>query len=276
MEQAHKEISHAAEKSEGIVITTSHNASNKAVELAKELSAKFNIPYYNRRHISDRLKDGTLKLYYVVDSNKNLSVVINGQKLFFHPGISKIRMENYKREGRDFLLEALRPESTDVVYDGTFGLGMDAVFIANFVSQVIGTEVSEHIYRVVSYGMANYKSKEEWINKALKKIVLFNENMKEFVKKQPDRSYDIVYCDPMFENPVFESSALNPLRPLASYDTIDRATVNELIRISKKRVVIKTLAKDGLLERLNEDGINFDRVIMSKKNGLIFACIDLV
>ncbi|UXF00042.1 methyltransferase [Fervidobacterium riparium] len=259
-----------------IVITTSHNASKETVELAKELSAKFNVPYYNRRHISERLKDGTLKMYYVVDSNKNLSVVIDGQKLFFHPGISKIRMENYKREGRDFLLEALRPESTDIVYDGTFGLGMDAVFIANFVSQVVGTEVSEHIYRVVSYGIANYKSKEEWINRALKRIVLFNEDMKEFVKKQPDRSYDIVYCDPMFENPVFESSALNPIRPLASYDTIDGTTVNELIRIAKKRVVIKTLAKDGLLERLNKEGINFDRVIVSKKNGLIFACIDLV
>jgi len=255
-----------------IVITTSHNASKEAVELAKELSQKFNIPYYNRRHISERIKRKELDFYYVVDNTLQLSIHTNKGRLFFHPGISKIRMENYKKENKDFIVEALKPACDDVVYDATFGLGMDAVFIAHFVKQVVGTEFSEHIYRVVSYGLKNYVSKEKWINDAIKKIILYNEDMKEFMKRQPDKSFDIVYCDPMFENPIYESSALNPLRPLANYGTIDIQTVFEMLRIARKRVVIKTLDRDRMLEKLD---VKFDRVILSKKNGLVFACIDL-
>jgi len=255
-----------------VFITTSHNGSENAVKLAKELASQFNIPYYNRRHISERVKQGSIDLFYVVDNNLNLSIHVANHKLFFHPGIAKIRMENYKREGRDYLLEALQPSENDVVYDGTFGLGMDAVFMAHFVKKVIGTEISTHIFRIVSYGLKTYVAKDEWINQAIKKIELHNADMKEFVKSQPDKAFDIVYCDPMFENPVFESSALNPLRPLASYDTLNDETLRELIRIAKKRVVIKSLVKDRLLEKLD---IKFDRTILSKKNGLIFACIDL-
>jgi 16S rRNA (guanine1516-N2)-methyltransferase len=255
-----------------VVITTSHTPSKEAVELAKKLSQDFGIPYYNRRHLSERVKEGKVKVYYVVDNNLQLSVATPTGRLFFHPGMAKIRMENYKRDGKDLLLEALKPSSEDIIYDATFGLGMDAVFMAHFVKQVVGTEVSAHIYRVVSYGLSKYQSKEEWINMAIKKIVLFNEDMKSFMKKQSDKSFDIVYCDPMFENPVYESSALNPLRPLASYDTLDKSTVKEMVRIARKRIVIKTLIKDSLLERL---GVKFDRVITSKRSGLVYACIDL-
>lgn len=254
------------------MITTSHKASKEAVELAKQLAIEFKIPYCNRRHLTEKVKSGSVNGFYVVDNNLQLSLNIDNHKLFFHPGIAKIRMENFKRDGKDYLIEALNPESKDVVYDGTFGLGMDAVFIAYFVKKVFGTEVSKHIYRIVSYGLKHYVSKKNWINSSIKKIELLNADMKEFVKKQPDKSFDIVYCDPMFENPVFESSALNPIRPLASYDTIDESTIREFIRIARKRVVIKTLSKDKLLERLN---VKFDRILFSKKNGLIFACIDL-
>ncbi|MGC8819753.1 MAG: class I SAM-dependent methyltransferase [Fervidobacterium sp.] len=260
------------ENSKRIVVTTSHNFTQKAVEFAKTLSKEFSIPYYNRRHLSERVKNGEIDFYYVVDNNLNLVIHIGNQKLFFHPGIAKIRMENYKKEGRDYLLEAIQPESSDIVYDGTFGLGMDAVFVAHFVGKVVGTEVSPHIYRVVSHGLRVYHSKEEWINNAIKKIELYNEDMKEFVKGQPDKSFDIVYCDPMFENPVFESSALNPIRPLASYDSLNDEIIQQLIRIAKKRVVIKSLEKDRLIDRLS---IKFTRVILSRKNGLLFACIDL-
>lgn len=273
-QQIHQITFHQTQKhtNKKVVITTSHKASNEAVGLAKFLSKEFSIPYYNRRHVAERVKNGEIDFYYVVDNNLNLSIHIGDQKLFFHPGIAKIRMENYKRDGRDYLIEALKPDENDVVYDGTFGLGMDAVFMAYFVKKVVGTEVSPHIFRVVSYGLKKYVSKENWINESIKKIELYNEDMKEFIKKQPDKSFDIVYCDPMFENPVFESSSLNPIRPFASYDTINDETIQEMIRIARKRVVIKSLERDRLIDKLN---INFNRIIMSRKNGLVFACLDL-
>lgn len=255
-----------------VLVTTSYNFTPKAVELAKRLSEEYGIPYYNRRHLNEKVREGSVDFYYVVDNNLTLSIRLGDTRLFFHPGISKIRMENFKREGRDFLFDAIRPSSGDIVYDGTFGLGMDAIFMAHFVEKVIGTEVSTHIYRIVSYGLRNYKSKEDWINNAIAKIELYNEDMKEFISRQQDKSFDIVYCDPMFENPIYESSSLNPLRPFANYDTINDDVVRELMRIAKKRVVIKSLERDNLLDTLS---VKFDRVLLSRKNGLVFACIDL-
>jgi len=76
----------------------------------------------------------------------------------------------------------------------------------------------------------------------------------------------------MFENPIYESSSLNPLRPFANYDTINDDVVRELMRIAKKRVVIKSLERDNLLDTLS---VKFDRVLLSRKNGLVFACTDL-
>jgi len=61
--------------------------------------------------LSERVKEGKVKIYYVVDNNLQLSVVTPTGRLFFHPGMAKIRMENYKRDGRDLLLEALKPSS---------------------------------------------------------------------------------------------------------------------------------------------------------------------
>jgi len=45
-----------------------------------------------------------------------------------------------------------------------------------------------------------------------------------------------------------------------------------MVRIARKRIVIKTLIKDSLLERL---AVKFDRVITSKRSGLVYACVDL-
>lgn len=254
------------------VITTSNNPSREAVIQAKTLSQSLGIPYLNRRHVGEKLRNGLIEFFYVVDNNLQLSISVGGQRLFFHPGIAKIRMENFRRDGRDYLLEALKPESNDVVYDATFGLGMDAIFIAHFVSKVVGTEVSEHIYNVVSYGLKHYVAKKDWINTAIQKIELYNDDMRTFVSRQSNKSFDIVYCDPMFENPKYESSALNPLRPLASYDTVDDQLISEFVRIARKRVVIKTLEKDSLLDRLKTP---FHRIIKSPRSGLVFACIEL-
>ncbi|HOQ39596.1 MAG TPA: class I SAM-dependent methyltransferase [Fervidobacterium sp.] len=255
-----------------VLITTSHNSTEKAVQVAKKLSFEYGIPYYNRRHLNEKIREENIDFYYVVDNNLNLSIRIGNSRLFFHPGISKIRMENFKREGKDYLLDAIRPSQEDIIYDATFGLGMDAIFMAHFVKKIVGTEVSTHIYRIVSHGLKNYDSKEEWINNAIKKIDLYNEDMKKFISKQPAKAFDIVYCDPMFENPIYKSSSLNPIRPFANYDSIDDDIVEKLLRIARKRVVIKSLERDRLLDKLST---KFDRIILSRKNGLIFACIDL-
>ncbi len=254
------------------VITTSHYAKQKAVEYCKELSKELGIPYYNRRHLNKKLEAGEIDFYYVVDNSLNLSAIFKGQKLSFHPGIAKIRMENYKNSFKDYLIESIKPEPNDIIYDGTFGLGQDALFLAYFCSKVVGTEASKVIYTVVSHGLKHYIPKDPWVKEAMEKIEVHNANMKEYLQKIPDKYFDVVYCDPMFENPIYESSSLNPLRGFANYESITLEDVKNMIRVAKKRVIIKSHVKDTLFNRLK---INFTRVLISKKNGLLFGCIDL-
>ncbi len=254
------------------VITTSHNATQKTVEYCKRISEELGIPYYNRRHLSKKVETGEIEFYYVIDNSLNLSAIFKGQKLSFHPGIAKIRMENYKNGFKDYLIESIKPEPTDIIYDGTFGLGQDALFLAYFSSKVIGTEASKAIYTVVSHGLKHYVPKDPWVKTAMERIEIHNVNMKEYLEKTPEKYFDIVYCDPMFENPIYESSSLNPLRGFANYESITLEDVENMIRVAKKRVVIKSHVKDTLFDRLK---IKFTRVLVSKKNGLIFGCIDL-
>ena len=253
------------------VVTTSYNADAETIELAKSLANKFEVKYVRRNHISKYLKSGRIDFYYVIDKNGMLKIQWKDGEFFFHQGISKIRMENIKHGKKDYIIESVKPESTDIIYDATFGLGSDAILMAHFAKKVIGTEGSEHIYRVVKWGLKRYVSDEGWINDAIKKIELINANYKDFIRKQEDESFDIVYCDPMFENPIYESNTLNPLRSFAIYEPLNVDDLLHMLRIARKRVVIKTLVKDKLYIQIKK---YFSKEFIAKKSGVVYGIIN--
>ncbi len=256
---------------ESFVVTTSYNPSHEQIAIAKELARKLNAKYVNRRHLSDYRKREKIDFYYVVESNGRIVIRWDSGELFFHPSVAKIRMKNLRNGGRDYLIEALNLDGDEIVLDATFGLGTEAILIAAFLpkGKIIGIEKSVHIYTVVSDGMKRYKPKQKWIEEALRRIELIHADMKEFIREAKDNSYDIVYCDPMFENPKYESSSMNPLRPFASYDTIDKTDIEHMIRIARKRVVLKAHEKDSLFER-----IRVDRIMGSRKSGVLYGVIE--
>ncbi len=251
------------------VVTTSHRPRReqveKAIALAKELGTEY-VPRKDLKRI-----ESEIDFYYVVESSGRVLIRWSEGELFFHPSVAKVRMKNL-RLGRDYLVEALDPEGDEIVLDTTFGLGSEAILMAAFLprGKVVGLEKSVHIYTVVREGMRLYKSKVKWIDDAIKRIELLHADFKEFIRSQPDGSYDVVYCDPMFENPRYESSSMNPLRPFASYDTISDEDVEEMVRIARKRVIIKSHVEDGLFKR-----IRVDREMGSKKSGVIYGIIEI-
>jgi hypothetical protein len=72
----------------------------------------------------------------------------------------------------------------------------------------------------------------------------------------------------MFENPVYESSAMNPLRPFAVYDTVNEEDIEEMLRIAKKKVILKSHVKDSLFKR-----IRVDELKGSRKSGVLYGVI---
>ncbi len=254
------------------VVTTSHKPSKEQIRIAKAFAREIEATYVPRRKLKEMVESGAIDFYYVVEANGRLVIKWKGGEFFFHPSVAKLRMRNLKNGGRDYLIEALELEGNEIILDATFGLGAEAILMAAFLKsgKVIGLEKSPHIYRVVRDGLERYKPDVQWIAEAMKRIELYNEDMKEFIRKAPDESFDIVYCDPMFENPKYESSAMNPLRPFASYDTVDDEDLGHMLRIAKKRVVIKTHEKDSLFEKLSRKP---HKVIGSKKSGVLYGII---
>lgn len=179
-------------------------------------------------------------------------------------------MRNIRSGQKDYLIESLQPEGNEIVLDTTFGLGSEAILMAAFLPEgkVIGLEGSIHIYTIVKYGMENFETDIRWLKDALKRIELYHANFKEYIRSQPDNSFDVVYCDPMFENPVYESSAMNPLRPFAVYDTVNEEDIEEMLRIAKKKVILKSHVKDSLFKR-----IRVDELKGSRKSGVLYGVI---
>jgi len=147
-------------------------------------------------------------------------------------------MRNLNSGGEDYLIKSLKLEGNEVVLDTTLGLGAEAILIAHFLpkGKVIGIEKSPHVCRIVKWGIENYTSKTKWINEALKRITVLNADFREYIKSLPENSVDIVYCDPMFENPVYESNSINPIRPFASYDTLNKEDLQESLIWQKQRL----------------------------------------
>jgi tRNA1(Val) A37 N6-methylase TrmN6 len=207
---------------------------------------------------------------FIVEKDFTVKFADKNSEFFYHPSISKIRYNNYESSENDYLIKTIDATPEATVLDLTMGLGSEALFMANYVKKVTGVEASFPLYLVVKEGLNNYNFKQEWMKKASKKINIINDNYKNILKNIENNFYDIVYCDPMFENPQMKSSPLNSIRQLAVYDKISQEDFEHMIRIAKKRVVIKAREKDSLWDKFT-----FDEKDGSKNSGVYFGVIKI-
>ncbi|KUK15460.1 MAG: Uncharacterized protein XD53_1114 [Petrotoga mobilis] len=248
-----------------LIFTTSHKPNKKQIEKALQLANKYGGVYIER----NRLRMNNENFYFVIDKKQSLNFQWKDGKLFFHPSVSKIRLNNYLKNGIDHLINAVSPQKNDIILDLTFGLGSDALLLSHYCEKVVGLEASFPIYAVVVENITNYDYKENWMKEASKKIEVINYDFKIFLNQQKEESYDIVYCDPMFENPQYKSSSINPLREFARYDKITQDDLEKMVKIAKKKVVIKARSNDSVWNLYN-----FDKKIGSKKSGVFFGVIE--
>jgi len=253
-----------------IFVTTSHDPAEEQVKKAKKLANELQIPYLPRKDYPNICAATQGEYCYVVEKNR-LIVKSESGEFFFHPSMAKVRMKNIQKGLKDHLIECLQLTGDEIILDTTLGLGTEAILMASFLDSgtVIGLEASTPIFVVVRDGLANHRAKENWINTAMRKIQVIHADFKQFLRSCEENSYDIVYCDPMFENPVFESSSMNPLRPFAVYDTINADDVDQMFKVAKRRIVLKAHAKDSLFRR-----IPVDKIFGSRRSQVFYGVIE--
>jgi 16S rRNA (guanine1516-N2)-methyltransferase len=227
-----------------VAITTDRKPSKEMIEEATKLSEKLGAPLVKRRHLTiNAIRKAFNRNVLVVNRDLTLTLhTLRGQKLFFHPGLFKIRLLNYLQTGKEAMVEAMDLKEGETVLDCNLGLAQDALMAA-FVSKrkVVGVEKDPVIYEIVKRGLRKYmpSGKLKVADFAFKLVEPHLSDNYLFLRGLPDKSFDIVYFSPMFVKPKWHCDVMSPFREVAPKDFISPETLKEAERVARKRVVIK-------------------------------------
>lgn len=250
------------------LVTTSRHPRPEDEARARALAARLGIPYVPRAgSVASLGARGVL----VVERGR-LVVATSAGPLYFHPGMAKPRIRAMERGERDVMVEAMQLRPGDAVLDGTLGLGADAI-VASFVvgptGRVVGVEGVPVLAEVVRVGLQEYDPGHPGMREAMRRIEVVVADHADYLKQLPDASFDVVYFDPFFREPVQESVHMRPWRELGVGRPLTPSVVAEACRVARRRVVIKERSGSPVFGELGVDA-----VIGGRKSRIAYGIID--
>ncbi len=100
-------------------------------------------------------------------------------------------------------------------------------------------QASPLLARVTAWGFSRYVHERRAVTEALRHIHLTYNTYESVLTSIKDKSYDIIYFDPMFTRPVQESSNFTPLRDVVCHVPLTTDMIDLALCKARKRVVIK-------------------------------------
>ncbi|WP_172369111.1 class I SAM-dependent methyltransferase [Sporosarcina jiandibaonis] len=171
---------------------------------------------------------------------------------FFHPNTAAFRLKRLLKGEMDPFLGAADLHPGDTFLDCTLGLASDSIIASHITKdagKVLGVEGDSDIAFITSEGLRTYASESEQLTTAMKRIHVISQDAITFLRNQPDRSWDVVYIDPMFSTPINESSNFTPLRQVGWQSSLTEEWMDQAKRVCKRRVVVKDHFKSEVFER---------------------------
>ena len=238
---------------ENLIVTTGAKMEPENVRLAQETA----------RHLSSRyVERGRTALSSLREHHQagNILIVRHGElfldtpagEFFFHPSMAHVRVKNLRQGQRDHFVEAAGLRAGMSVLDCTLGLGADAI-VASYVTGAEGNvralESRPLIAEIVSCGLSHPRETGP-MGEAMRRIRVITADYGDFLYRQPDKSADVVYFDPMFRQPLWDSVGLRPLRSLADGRPLEKEVLQEACRVARQRVVMKESHNSGEFARL--------------------------
>ena len=225
------------------LISTSSKTNSYLIEQAKELSQLLQIPYVPRKHQS---VDELLATHHcvgalVVTKEGPSFVTKEGMPHQFHLSMAHLRLLEIERGNIDHLLRAISYETVTSVLDCTAGLGSDSAVISYGCPQLARhTAIEGHpiLGYITNYGFRHFQHKNPNVTEALRRIQLVICNYQEYLQQIEPNRYDVIYLDPMFENPVYESPQFQQWRG----HLLESKVTPEIVEVAlekSKRLVIK-------------------------------------
>ena len=228
-----------------MIVTTAVKPSETHIAKAQQLAQDVKGQWVPRdKHSVQRLmeKSATGSVIVVTEKEVRLYDTHWAQPFFFHPSMALVRAKRLIKGEQDPLLVLSRCEQGDHVIDCTAGLCGDSLIFSYGVGsrgKVIALESEPVLCALVRDGLASYQSGEADIDEAMRRIELNCIEHLNFLKKMPDKSADIIYFDPMFRQPVHESSSMKPLRTMANSNPLKMESIYEAVRVARKTVIMK-------------------------------------
>ena len=231
-----------------IIITTSQDKPDqieRGQTLARELDCRF---YWRRqRPLSQFFENLSVQGIVVVESDRLTFQSRVGSKFFYHPSMARHRALNWLRGGVDPMVTAMGLSPGMKVLDCTLGLGSDALITSLAVGELglaVGLEVSPILSVLVQRGFKEYPWSSipeigELLQKAAGRIQVFNLDHCQALKRLDDKSFDVVYFDPMFQQTVWSAKGIAVVRNLGCFNTLEPDTLYEAARVARYRVVVK-------------------------------------
>jgi hypothetical protein len=209
----------------------------RVIALARGSAQAWRLPFLERRRKAP-LRPFLDQIDSLLVFERNAVVLCDRQgKLRFSPGMARLRIKRIQAQVReDRMLDLAAFQPGDAVLDCTLGLAGDALVAAHAVGptgSVIGLEKSLAIYALVSSGLPAFEGPQAC------RIDVRHADAFEFLARQPDKSFDLILFDPMFDRPQRCSPAFEILRRHAEHAPLTPAALENAKRVARRSVLVK-------------------------------------
>lgn len=237
-------------------VTTAGRTNEEMIKKAKEVALELKTSYIARNKKTVKALQNLYKEDCIVVGKERLELFSLGENdpFFFHPSSSMFRIKRLMENGHDPFIEACNLKQGKHILDCTLGLASDSIvasYIVGNEGRVVGIEGSPYLAYLVGKGLKTWDSGIEEMNRALRNIEVVQQISLDYLKTLPDKSFDCVYFDPMFEEGILESDGIKGLRQMAVYQDITNEMILHAKRVARERVVLKDHFRSQRFERFD-------------------------
>lgn len=224
-----------------LVVTTRKKPTPTEESDAQALATRHRLPFVARdgRSIAHHLRATGRKAALVVKSNA-IHLVTEEARLGFHPNMAARRIAGRGVQG-DHYLRVAGIGPGDHVLDCTCGMGADAISAAHAVGptgRVVALEAAPVLAEIVAKGMAGYQTGSPDLSDAMRRVEVIAAHAADYLRDQPDNSFDAVAFDPMFAWPPDGAHGLDLVRAFAVDTVPDAQTLAHAARVARRCVVM--------------------------------------
>lgn len=259
------------------LVTTPRRPKRIDVSEARAEATRLGLPYVERGGLSfERFAEQADVVLLAARGDRALWLPALTQPYRFHGGMAVLRIRRLCQavpEADPFLTACdIRPG--DTVLDATGGACGDALVAAHAVGpagKVIVAEASPLLHAVMGHGVRKIRFGEKPVDEALDRMEVHLADHADLLRSLPDRSVDVIYFDPMFRETTKAAPGFDVIRTLADPRPLERAVIDEALRVARRRVVIQDHKNGGELERLGVPELP----IMGRRAPVRFGVIEI-